>query len=277
MTLLLLLFHTLDSGYLEQMVPVLAVGALVLRSVRESGLFWLLLSAPLFHAYLIRGLEYPMVVNHKYLIAYWVLLLGIAFYTTKPWSTIRWNARLIIGLCFAFATLWKLISPEFADGTFFEFRILTDPRFRGFAEIVIGLPEAVTGANTAAIDSLRHHASDLTTAPLETNDRVRWVAKTLALWTIIIEGLIAIAFLLPERRATRIIGHFGVMIFILTTYPIATVPGFARLLTILAFASCHPRESLARGFYLVSFIAVPTFDLPWVRLLRPLTALWTSP
>src|SRR5690606_30702432 len=50
------------------------------------------------------------------------------------------NARLMIGLVFAFSVLWKLVlSPDFMNGAFFTVTLLSDHRFEGFTRVAGGL------------------------------------------------------------------------------------------------------------------------------------------
>ena len=41
---------------------------------------------------------------------------------------LAWNARALIGLAFAFAVLWKLLSPDYLDGRFFRVALVEDHR-----------------------------------------------------------------------------------------------------------------------------------------------------
>src|SRR5262249_49403077 len=144
------------------------------------------------------ALNWYIVYNHKYLITYWCLALACSRWATNPGRVLAVNGRLLIGLCFLCATLWKVISPDFLDGSFFHFTLLDDARFRSVAESLGRMPEEIFRRNEQAIASLSRYDSLLTVVQLEDTPRIIWLAKSLAWWGFGLEALIALAFLWPE-------------------------------------------------------------------------------
>lgn len=71
--------------------------------------------------------------------------MGVSRLSLVNPAAVALTARWLIGLCFLFATLRKLFAPEFMDGSFFHFVLLTGPRFSGFSNLVGGVPADVAG------------------------------------------------------------------------------------------------------------------------------------
>jgi hypothetical protein len=86
-----------------------------------------------------------------------------------------------------FATFWKVFAPEFLDGSFFRFTLLTDPRFRGFSDLVGGVPADVTAANADQLQLLTRPYSDVGIIQLVDAPRIAILARSLSYWTVGIE------------------------------------------------------------------------------------------
>ena len=185
----------------------------------------------------------------------------------KP-ATLILNARWLIGLSFLFATFWKLFSSEFLDGSFFRFTLLVDPRFRGFSDLVGGVPAAVTAANADALQSLTRPNSDIGIIQLADAPRIANLAKFLSFWTVGIEGSIALLFLVPDKYRVGPARDLLLLAFMFSTYPVATVVGFGRLLAVMGLAQTRNYLRIERAIYLGCFLLMPLLEFPFVRLIR---------
>jgi len=260
MTLLVILLFMDHTQILTGIIYLLIPVALLLGFVRRSAIYWSLLSF-----FIIVGFI-PLLLtadNHIYLTVYWILAIALSMFVAKPIKSISFNARILIGLCFAFATLWKLLSPEFLDGTFFYFTFLTDDRFFRFAEIMGGISSEMRGLNLEVYESLKNSTNRMESGSFQGSSRLVNIAVFMAYWTVFIEGLIAISFLIPERFNFSKWRDLPLLIFMLTTYPIATVRGFAMLLTVMGFAQSTNHNMNMRVIYLLMFLAIPLFSLPF--------------
>ena len=76
------------------------------------------------------ALDWPMSDNHGYLLAYLVQRPRGLLRDPRPRAALARNARLLIGLAFALATLQKLLAPDYVDGTFFRCSLAVDPASR---------------------------------------------------------------------------------------------------------------------------------------------------
>jgi hypothetical protein len=257
--------HILTKGGVGVLFTILFTAGLVLKPVRSSVIPWAIMSIVMLYRYVLNGMN-AWILNHYYLYTYWVtaIALTFGFGRSAPERSMRTNSGLIIGLCFLIATIWKLLVPEFPSGEFFHYMLLSHEQyFAGVSEIVGNLKPEMLKANREAIESIRVIATSENSTVITDTPRMGLIAKSLAIWTVLIEGLVGASFLTPDRFKFHRYRHWFLITFILTTYPIATVKGFALLLTTMAFANCRRSESLPRLIYLTTFICVPIFQLQW--------------
>ncbi len=233
MTLLLFLLYSESIWYLQVGVYGLSIAALLYRPLIWKPAFWLLVTFFLAvgHA---RG--WFRIDNHKYLITYWCLAFGLSMMAADPLRALRTNARLLIGLAFLLAVVAKLISPDYLSGDFFTSLLVTDGRFSGVASFFGGIPMQDIQLSSLARKDLIVFG-DLT-VPFDVIDtpRLRVMAQVMTWWTIIIEALVAVLFLWPEDRGLSRWRDPSLLLFIMTTYPIAPVIGFAWVLSAMGTA-----------------------------------------
>ena len=106
MTLLALSLRPIGGGLLRPGFLVLTVLGLVVPGLLRRSTLWALLTA----LAAFRVLEdWPLPDNHAYLLCYWCLAITLALRTAEPEPVLALNGRLLIGLVFAFAALWKLV------------------------------------------------------------------------------------------------------------------------------------------------------------------------
>ncbi len=247
------------------------VGLLVPGQLRRPSL-WLALT---FLTGLRVVLDWPLSDNHAYLLCYWCFAIFLALLSSDPSKCLALNGRLLVGLVFAFATIWKLgLSPDYVDGRFFRVTMLVDGRFEGFARLVGGVtPEALQDLR----EFVEQHADggliDPGSGPVEPL-RYIWIARLTAWWNIFIDGAIAIAFLWPAGKRISLLRDPLLLFFCATTYAIATVEGFGWLLIAMGVAQCAPERQTTRLLYLACFGLIVFYrEVPWAeRIFLPLLA-----
>ncbi|MEO0457759.1 MAG: hypothetical protein AAF152_14440 [Cyanobacteria bacterium P01_A01_bin.114] len=195
---------------------------------------------------------WSVLVNHEYLITYWVIVCAIAVWSTTPKKVLAWNARLLIGLCFLFATLWKFISGEYLNGSFLHLTFLLDSRLEMGAVLMGGINPESLATNQRLFETLQ-----TTTAPLalETTPLLSVVSVILSYWTLLIEGGVAIAFLMPGLKWLYQRRDGLLMLFIVTTYSVIPVFGFGAILMIMGLAQC--KNVGRQRLYLAMFLLMP--------------------
>jgi hypothetical protein len=162
------------------------------------------------------------------------------------------TARLIVGLVMLLAAGWKLATPEYRDGSFFEFTLLADARFAGKATWFLGMDAESLAQNRQLVADLAASDDALPPVELASSPRVQSAAHALTWSTVAVEGLLALLFLVPiPRPAWQAARDYTLLAFLVGTYLIAPVFGFGGLLAVMgASQTDHPRRRLAFLFML---------------------------
>jgi hypothetical protein len=151
------------------------------------------------------------------------------------------------------------------DGGFFEFKLLADERFAHFGALVTGQPLASLEDNRALRDLLQEghlRSWSVGQVQLASSAAIGWLAQLLTWWTVIIEGVLAVAFLLPDSRRAALVRNAGLLIFAATTYAVANVQGFGWALMLLGMAQCDDRDRDFRAAYLGGFLLLQIYTFP---------------
>lgn len=260
---LLILLHVDDDWYVRSPIVVLCIAAFVRRSLYRTASFWFTVTVIL--AVKHYGTWYAM-ANHEYLINYWCLALGLSFLTPDPRKTIAVNARVLIGLAFGFATLWKVISKDFLDGTFFHFLLLTDGHFRYVAQTLGGLPSEMIRENHQAVVALYANSSPIPTVQLHDSALIPMIAGFLTVWTLVLEGAIAVSFLAPVGKLVSRWRDALLLIFLVTTYLITPIVGFGWILATMGVAQCNATFRQGPLLYVAAFLVIELFSTPWMDI-----------
>ena len=174
------------------------------------------------------------------------------------------NARLLIGLAFAFAVLWKTISPDYLSGDFFHYTLLTDIWLEYLSQGLAGLPDGTIAANRDSIGLLESPSGARDEVDLASTPALEALADFMAWFGYLIEAGIALAFLLPLPPPSLWVRHALLVAFCLATYAVIPVGGFAgALLTMGAGLGETPR---VRRLYATGFLVVVMYALAWQAL-----------
>jgi hypothetical protein len=222
--------------------------------LRRLPAFWFALSVFYGGWFLI---EYDRADDHLALAAYWYLAIALSLLTCAKRAVLRANARLLIGATFLLAFVWKLRSPDFISGAFFEFELLTDPRFAPIARWVGGLTAAQLEVNQGLLSAAP------ATVQLSSSPQVEIIAKGLTFGALLIEPLVALSWFLPLQRM-RAARHVTLIAFCFLTYFAVPVAGFGMIL--LTMAITHAENSRTRKLYFLGMAALFTWSLIWLSL-----------
>ena len=268
LTVVLLLLSPVHVWYLQTPLVMLCILGIAYRPLLRKTPFW----------YVITTLwgttiyfNWASADNHKYLIGYWCLALCCAFTFSKSHqaSALAITSRLLIGLCMAFATLWKLHSDTFLDGSFFEFVLLTDSRFQHVTRLVSDLGASSLADNRELQDLLRYgylRGIELESVQLAGKSQVAMGAAIFTWWTLLFEAALAVLFLIPDTARTSRIRNLALLLFGATTYAVAPVKGFGWVLMLLGMAQCGPHQRGFRLAYLAVFLLVQAYTAPLAEL-----------
>jgi len=258
LTLVALLWSPVGSGALGLAVLALAGAGLLLPAALRHSALWAALAGL---AGLRVALDWPLPDNHAYLLAYWCLAAALALRASDPALELAASGRVLIGLVFGFAFVWKaLLSPDFVSGDFQRFVWLTDPRFE-LATMRLG------GLSFDALDANRAFLLGAPGAPgaLELPPAFRVWTWGATIWTLIAEGALAIAFLAPQRLTARFRDAL-LLGFCVVTYAFAPVAGFAWLLLSMGLAQARPGRGWPAAYLAVAVLVLLYDHMPWSRL-----------
>lgn len=275
LTLITFLLFIGSFWYLRLPVGVLCILGLVFKPITKKVYFWFLLTCFMVSCFY---RNWYTLDNHQYLMLYWTIALTCLFIIPKQdhEKTLAINGRLLIGACMALAFIWKAGNANYLDGSFFHFTLMTDSRFENFSHLFGGIEKSDLVSNREMIKDLK--SGYLTGVASErsammTNQHLILLAHFLTWWTLIIEGLIAVLFFLPERKIILRFRNWALLIFGFTTYSVATVTGFAWQLMILGIAQCRPEQKSFRLGYFLVFLLMQLYMAPVYDLVSSLLSL----
>lgn len=249
----------------QERVPVLIVAGagLLLPALARHPATWALLSTSLG---LRLWVHWPHSDNHDTLAFVWALAILLSLWTPDPARARARSARLLVGICFAFALLWKaVLSPDFLDGRFFRTTLLFDSRFADFAVLLGGMTPELFDHNAAVVAA---GAGELVEPA-----RLVLLAWAATVWTLLVEGWVALAFLWPRSDRLAASRDAPLLLFCATTFAVAPVAGFGWLLTALGIAQCAPERRATRALYLAAFFGVLFHAaVPWMEKLADLSS-----
>jgi hypothetical protein len=249
---LTLLILILERSDIHSLVLFSAIGIIVRPLIRHK-MFWLCLTT-LF--VLVIWQPWFNVPNHRYFQAYWCLAITLSLFTASPEESLAKSARWLVGLAFLFSLIWKLRTPEFIDGRFFEYSIIYDVRLVPLA-VLLGIDSDLLAQNRELLRAFISVGNLSGEVVLETN---RWVAVAstiLTWWTLLIEALVAACFLLSSRWISDVWRHSLLLVFIFTTYLLAPVVGFGWALVAMGMSRVKlPNQALIMMLYTAGFVLV---------------------
>lgn len=264
MTLILLILHSGYFWYLHVPMALLCIVGLVYRRLYRESRFWLIVCCVMAWGSLLNWLQ---IDNHKFLMLYWVIAVYCSLLSRNQERTLAINAKLMIGLVFAFAVAWKIITPDYLSGQFFEFELLADTRFSIVSTAIAGMTVQQLMENNYLVSQLTAYDGILTDVKLQSATEIGWISMFVTWWIIIIEGVIAVLFLLPNHPVFRRLRDASLLLFALTTYSIANVIGFGWLLMIMGVAQCRPQDYVSRFLYVATFLLILIYTAPWAEMI----------
>lgn len=248
------LYNTNDWVFALPFASLFAAGILSERIINHW-LYWTLVTSLLGSAV---GRLWLSEGNHLFLLFYLSLIALVASHSSKPRSVFRLNARLVIGLVFALAIFWKVVSEDFISGFFYSHLLVTDERLSIIALLVTDLSRSDVAANRQALIGVLDTPTKLISHP-----GIQSLATVLTLLTLILEAAVAIAFLTTNKISRRVRSPI-LLFFIIGTYTLVPVPSFATAIACLGYAEtdCKVYQTL----FLAVFIVIPITALRYYLL-----------
>ena len=266
LTAIALLLRPMGEWYVRPAILALAMLALISPVALKRPWLWNALAVLI--AVRIAG-DWPLSDNHIYLLAYWCLAIGLASAAPLPAAALARGSRLLIGLAFAFAVIWKaVLAPDFLDGRFFRVTLLTDPRFEDAAVLIGGLSRDQIRANREALAAVAEGAVPIEPPAIVETPQLRGLASVSTFGILFLESAVSIVMLLPTGLPTLALRHLLLLSFCAVTYAFAPVAGFGWLLLAMGLAQCQDEWTLLRVIYIGMFLVVLFYsEVPWAGLL----------
>lgn len=259
LTALLLLLYGASSIALDVPLRIACGAMLAVPTLLESPVLWTLICGCVWW---VNAADWLWIDNHKYLIGYWSLACALSVTATDPRAVLAWNGRVLVGLVFLLATAWKLFAGEYWGGEFLYFTFLSDPRVEAIGEIVGKLSPADLSQNRLYGALLPLVSQPGASVVLHGSDSLRAFARLTSYWTLAIEGAVAIAFLVGKQFLLSRLRDWLLIAFIISTYFLLPVLGFANVLIVMGIAQSEPK-STARWAYLGLLALLQLARLPW--------------
>lgn len=261
LTLLDLLLRPVGNWAQRPMILCLATLALLRSRWLRQPVLWLIFAG-------LTGtravLDWPLADNHAYLLAYWCLAVALALMALDAEECLSFNGRLLVGLVFLFACVWKFVlSDNYLDGTFLQVTLLTDPRFAGFSQVAGGLDARTYEALSEFVG--QHRDAEPTRGDgVALPSRFAALALAATVWNLFINAALAFAFLWPTGRGLNPLRHVLLLSYCAITYAVATVDGFGWLLLAMGVAQCGLEQRRTRLAYITVFVLIIFYrEVPW--------------
>jgi hypothetical protein len=268
-----LLLRPMGPGWILVPLLIAAILAVLSTSALSSAFTWFVIAA-LVAARIVA--DWPLPDNHIYLLGYWCFAIALALGSATPGPTLARSSRLLLGLAFAFAVLWKgVLSPDYREGRFFTVTLLTDPRFTDVTRLVGGMSAGTLASNRRALEPLPDGAQLLDPHTLTLTPAFAALVATATWGTLLLEALVAAVFLIGrEDKAITWLRHALLLMFCVVTYAVAPVAGFGWLLLAMGCSLCRPEQHLLRATYVAAWFAVLFYaEISWASPLLE----WFSP
>jgi hypothetical protein len=266
LTLLALLWKPVGQAWTRPAITLLAGAGLLVAASRRSALFW---AALLGLAVWRVANAWPLGDNHSFLLCYWLLAILIATRARDADAVLAWNGRALVGLVFAFATLWKVaLSPDYLDGRFFLVTLIDDERVEAATRIAADLDESELLRLRELVreheDGVRVPGPDDPAVP----PRLVAVARLMTFSLVALELAVALVFLAPARFGLARARDPALLLFAGTVYAMAPVEGFGWQLLSMGVAQSEPGSARTRRAYAAVFaIVLLATRWPWLRAL----------
>ncbi len=191
--------------------------------------------------------------NHHFLHVYWLAALTVACLARDPDWTLGRTGRLLVGWLFLFATLWKLLTPDFTDGSFLAYLLSLDRNLTRVPIVLEWVDPDDAADNRRAVTPMRHDPQiEPYPVPITVSPTIDRIATPLSITTLVLEGAVALTFLLPLRGAWTRWREVSLFAFVLVTYPALPVLSFAALLLAMSLSG----STMQRPWAITTHVAV---------------------
>jgi hypothetical protein len=180
--------------------------------------------------------------NHKWVFGLLVLNFLVNKSIEDDEFKLKQNFRFVLGIVFGVATFWKIYYGMYLNGSFFEFTFASDTRFQLLAEMFTDLSFEDIRLNSIITTTYFSEGGQLYSykTPYTITENTKMAALVMSYYTLIIEGFIALMFILKGLgKIKNNLADYILIFFILTTYVFVPVLGFANVLIAMGLGQCE--------------------------------------
>lgn len=273
LTVAILLFHGYHHFYFSDLFQVAFIFVLLIPGLLKKDYFWFGISCLALSALY---LDFSASDNHKFLLFYWCLALFFAFQFTKADEQTDFmvaSARYLMFFTMVGAVIQKTISPDYLDGSFFEFTLLTDTRFRDFSAWITNLDHGALMENRALKNEIRNQylLEPLASAQLARTANFQLFAHAITWLNYLDQVVIGALALFRLPLPLEILKHLALMVFIIIVYAIAPVIGFGWLIIIWGYCMVPDELKYLRTGYIGCFVLLALYEFPFRTVLTAVT------
>jgi len=263
-TLLTLLLTQVGIAYTRPFILSLAAIGLLSSRLCKHPLLW-------FSLFLLTGFrvfdQWPMADNHAYLLALWCLTFFLTSYRESSTRILANNARILIGLVFLLASFQKISAADYMNGTFFRYLFLTDDRFEDFAVLFGNISYQQIDDARKLLDAYLFSPTLFHGEIVPISVEFNLLVMLATWWNVLDQIIVACCFLSPTNSLLYKHRDFVLLVFCITTYAVAPVPGFAWLLISMALAQSEPKSHIQISYFITFFIVLFYYQIHWTTLL----------
>ena len=248
------------AHWTPMMFPGLVVLALtvVAPTLAVRPVVWWVLAALWFAAVVF---QQDRMEDHVYLFTVWLVALAVSLSAGAEsfLDHAAWHARMLVGVTFTVAVLWKMLFQQFATGMTLWTFLVTDHRFSPLAS-GLGIPHAALHEGQEQLTAVLAGTTD----SYQPSTDLLWRVTVVAVLTLLLEASVAVSFLSPDASRVARLRLPSIVTFGLVTYSLVPVLGFAALLATLATVVARWQRSAAWVFpvmVVAALVRVVTLNL----------------
>lgn len=199
--------------------------------------------------------------DHVPLFTVWLVALAISLADDADDAFVQraaWHARVLVGVTFTAAVSWKLYFGDFVNGTTLWMFMIVDDRFNPLA-MMVGLSDADLERDHNGLSSLLQ--GTLGTVTLDAPPTVIWRITAAAVFTLLVEAVIAVSHLAPDTSRLAALRLPSVVLFGVMTYAVVPVVPFAALLAVLTMIVARWRREVMWVFPVLVLVSVARLAL----------------
>jgi hypothetical protein len=261
-TLLFFLMNSSKDVYIQLPVSIICLAALIFPDFKLLKITWLCL---ILIFSIGNTFHYFELDNHKFLYIYWCIAIFACLFSDNFENDLKINAKLLIGFVFAFASLWKIISGDYLNNSFFVFTSITDGRIAGFFGLLHLLSKETIMQNRNAVNYLVNESQPPYQIGLLYTSGIYRIAQFLTYFGLLIEIIISVLFLLPDKISVTKYRDYALIVFLFFTYLVAPVWEFGSILSIIGLAQTDSKKKSA--IYVLLFLIMQIYRIHIGRFL----------